>query len=428
MDYIFESQEYKTNRKLYVIQAALEYFISLALTDAFLAKVLTSLGISDSVIGIVSSFISLAFVFQILTSLVARIRLKTKTLVILFDTVSNVLFMSLYFVPFLPVSPELRKVLAVFAILLAYAVKYPVSSIMFKWHNSFVSPYHRARFSANKEMISLISGIAFTTLLGFAVDKFEGMGSIKGAFLFIAITLFVITIFNFLAIFNVTDEPKSDNKVVKKSFKNILDNTIFNKNYRNVIIAGAMWEFARYFSVGFMGTFKTNDLMISVFAIQVINMAASMVRLIFSKPVARYSDKNSFAKGLQLGITIAMVSFLVNIFTTNATWYLVVIFTVLFQTAFAGITANTFNICYSYVDAEYVTDAMAVKNCICGIVGFVASVIGGVILNYVQGNGNMFMGIPMYGQQLLSAGSFVICLGAVLFIKFVVSKQKVMVQ
>ena len=149
MDYIFDTKEYKNNRKFYVIQAALEYFISLTLTDAFLAKVLTHLGISDSVIGIVSSFISLAFIFQILSSLVSRIRFKTKTIVVLFDTAANVLFMSLYFVPFLPVTPGVRKVLALLAILTAYAVKYPVSTIVYKWFNSFVSPYHRARFSAN---------------------------------------------------------------------------------------------------------------------------------------------------------------------------------------------------------------------------------------------------------------------------------------
>ena len=428
MDYIFETKEYKNNRKFYVIQAALEYFIALTLTDAFLAKVLTHLGISDSVIGIVSSFISLAFIFQILSSLVSRIRFKTKTIVVLFDTAANVLFMSLYFVPFLPVTPGVRKVLALLAILMAYAVKYPVSTIVYKWFNSFVSPYHRARFSANKEMISLVSGMIFTTALGLVVDKFEGMGSIRGAFLFIGITLFVISILNFWSIFSITDESETETKAEKKSLKSILDNTIFNKNYRNVIVAGALWDFARYFSIGFMGTFKTNDLMISVFAIQIINMAASMVRLIFSKPVARYSDKFSFAKGLQLGITIAMVSFFVNIFTTDATWYLVVIFTILYNTAFTGISANTSNICYSYVNSEYITDAMAVKNCICGIIGFVSSILGGITLNYIQSNGNMFMGIPMYGQQFLSAVSFVACLMAVLYIKFVVSKQKVIVQ
>ncbi|MBQ7900600.1 MAG: MFS transporter [Clostridia bacterium] len=428
MDFNFETQEYKRNRTAYIIQAALEYFISLLLTDAFLAKILTYLGISDALIGIIASFISVAFVFQLATMLVAKIRLKPKKLVILFDTIANLLFLSLYCVPFLPINPGARKILAVASILLAYAAKYPINTIVYKWMNSFVSPYHRARFSANKEMVSLVSGIVFTAVIGFVVDKFESMGSITGAFLFIVISMLVISIGNFACFAYVTDEPESDKKTEKKSFKSIVQNTILNKNYRNVIIAGAIWEFARYFSIGFMGTFKTNDLMISVFVIQVINMAASFVRLLLSKPIAKYSDKTSFAKGLQLGITIAMVSFFINIFTTDATWYLVILFTVLFQTAFAGITANTSNICYSYVDADYITDAMAVKNCICGVVGFGASIIGGMLLNYVQANGNVFMGIPMYGQQLLSAISFVCCLIAVLYIKLVVAKQKVIVQ
>ena len=61
---IFDSKGYKVSRTAYIAQSTFDYFISLLVTDAFLAKLLSSMGIADSVIGIISSLISFAFLFQ----------------------------------------------------------------------------------------------------------------------------------------------------------------------------------------------------------------------------------------------------------------------------------------------------------------------------------------------------------------------------
>ncbi len=46
----------------------------------------------------------------------------------------------------------------------------------------------------------------------------------------------------------------------------------------------------------------------------------------------------------------------------------------------------------------------------------------------IQKNGNSFLGIPCYGQQLLSVISFVLVVGAILFIDKKIKKEKVIVQ
>ena len=63
----YNSPEYKRSRAAYMAQCTFEYFVSLLVADAFLAKVLTALGMSDFLVGIISSFISLSFVFQLLS-------------------------------------------------------------------------------------------------------------------------------------------------------------------------------------------------------------------------------------------------------------------------------------------------------------------------------------------------------------------------
>ena len=72
--------------------------------------------------------------------------------------------------------------------------------------------------------------------------------------------------------------------------------------------------------------------------------------------------------------------------------------------------------------------AMAIKQSLVGIAGFIASLVGGWILQCIQQNGNMFLGIPLYGQQVLSALSIVFIVCAILFNKRVIEKQTRMIQ
>ncbi len=101
-----------------------------------------------------------------------------------------------------------------------------------------------------------------------------------------------------------------------------------------------------------------------------------------------------------------------------------IVFTILFNASYAGTNMNTFNITYNYVDPPYFSQAMALKNSIGGICGFGASILAGRILAAVQANGNRFLGIPLYGQQLLSAVSFLLTVATILFVQLVIEKGK----
>ncbi|MBQ2696568.1 MAG: MFS transporter, partial [Clostridia bacterium] len=405
---IFESKDYKRSRAVYVAQSTFEYFVSLLVTDAFLAKLLTNMGISDSVIGIVSSLISLAFLFQLLSIFVASKFKNTKKSIVLFKLLSNFLFFGLYLIPFTPLPVAVKTVLVFVCVLLAYMANYLITSILFKWANSYVDPYKRGEYSARREMVSLLTGIGFTLLIGCVVDKYEALGNIRGGFIFISAAILVLSVCEIVSLLCVKNEPKKTEKERHLPLGDILKNTLGNRNFLNIVMVMVLWNVARYTTIGFMGTFKTNDLLLSVGAVQLINMVASLGRFSISIPFGRYSDKHSFAKGMKLAFIIVAGSFAVNIFTNNSTWWLVVIHSLLYHLSFAGINQNSFNITYSYVKSEYYIYAMAIQNCIGGVAGFLASILGSRILSFVQAQGNVFLGIPMYGQQLLSAISLVI--------------------
>lgn len=422
----FNLPEYKRSRSAYKTQCTIEYFISLLVTDAFLAKLLSSIGISDTIIGIISSFITLAFVIQFMSIYLVKVKVSTKKLVIFFDTISILFFMLLYVIPFLPIGRTQKTILVVISVIAAYAGKYLISSICFKWANSFVDPKHRAEYSAVKEMISLFSGMIFTLVIGYVIDKYEAIGNLSGGFLFIATSILILNISNFICLCMIKKEEAPEDSTIP--LKDVFKNTIANKDFRNIIILTVLWDVARYFTVGFMGIFKTKELMMSLLLVQIVNTLANFARMIISKPFGRYSDRHSFAKGFRMALCIAAIAFFINMFTTEKTWVFVIIYTILYNCSVAGTNQNSFNITYSYVDEKYITQAMAIKNCIGGLFGFLASVIAGYLLKIIQANDNMIFGIHIYGQQVFSGISFLITSIAIIFLKKVIEKQKVVIR
>lgn len=424
----FSTPEYKRSRSVYMAQCTFEYLLSLLVTDAFLTKLLLHLGLDDMTIGIISSFITLAFVIQIFSLFLYKLKMNSKMMTLIFYSAGRLLFSSLYVIPFIPMKSATVKIVVMSFILVAYSCNYMVLNILYKWGNSFVEPNRRASYSATKEMLSLASGIIFTAVVGYVFDAMEAGGNIERGFIIIAVLAFVISATDIICMLLIKREDTVPAEQSRKHFKDIIANTLGNKNFRSVILFTVIYNVAVYLTNGFLGTFKVNDLMISVFIIQIFNIVGDVMRIAVSKPFGRFSDKRSFAAGMSVALVILAAGYLTLVFTTQKTWGLIALYTVLYAVAIAGLNQNSFNIAYSYVASDYITEALAIKNCIGGLCGFGASLLGSRILKYIQSNGNSILGIHIYGQQLLGGISFLLVIAALAVMVFVVGKQKVMKQ
>ena len=158
---IFSTPEYRRSRAAYTAQCAFEYLVTLLVTDAFLATLLVNLGISDAMVGIISSLTSLAFVVQLLSLSLASKGLSAKRIAIFCTAVSQILYFSLYLLPFLPLGEAAKTVLPTLFVVGGTGVYHISLNMCYRWGNSFVSPTGRGRFGATKEMISLFFGNGF---------------------------------------------------------------------------------------------------------------------------------------------------------------------------------------------------------------------------------------------------------------------------
>lgn len=424
----YHAPGYARSRGAYTLECAFEYFLALMLANPFITTLLSHLNLSDAAIGIIQSLISVAFLFQLAAILVVQRITNVKRVAATIHTIGQLLFLCLYLIPFFPIPESYRPVVVIGCLLLGYFGNYLVTSIIFRWGNSFVDPSHRARFAGTKEMISLLTGLVVTTIMGWVYDWYQE--DIETAFIITAVVMAVSCGFDFLCLMlmkNQVSEPSKKQDALP--FWQVVKVLLTNRSFLYILIASILWQCAHYFILGFMGTYELGELALGVGIVQIIKNSGVLARFALTRPIARYTDKKGYAKGLSLGITIAAASFFTNIFTTPSLWWLIIVYTVLNGIANAGIGQNFLNISYSYVEEKYFVQASAIRNSVGGVFGFLAALAGGEILKAVQavnparGSIEIF-GVEIFGQQILSAISFVFAVAALLFIHFVLEKQK----
>lgn len=446
---IYDTPDYKRSRMSYLIECAFEYFVALMASGVFLDALLQDLQLDDGTKMIVQSLISLAFLFQLFAIFVVQHISNVKVFAVTVHIIGQVMFMVLYLIPFLGYFTdnafvawawEHRAIWLIVGMLIAYFGNYLVTSMIYKWGNSFVEPHHRARYSATKEMVSLLSGMVVTLGVGFALDIFSdpergqmisGIENIHVGFIFVAVATLIFCICDFVCLMLIKGEkkPKSEKKDIVP-LREVMRNTLGNKKFIYVMILMILWDVGRFVVVGSLASYQTNktELALSVFVVTIIANAGCLARFFVSRPFGKFSDKYSYAKGIELALILAAVGFACCVFTTPGTKWLIVGYVLLYNMCQAGISQNMHNILYSYVDSRYFVQASAIKNSVAGVLGFVASLGASKLLDHIQANGNMLFGIHVYAQQVLGLIACLVMVGTVFFVHFVIAKQKAMVQ
>ena len=420
----FDSPAYKRSRAAYLSQCAFEYFVALLVSDAYIAKLLLEAGIDVATVGIISTLNQLSCVSSLLSIPLARRGNNAKGTVIFSRTVSMLLFMLLYFVPFISVSRAFRTVLVMVLMCGGHFFVQVSSPSYSKWSFFFSEPGKRARFSAVKEMVSLLGGILFTFFVGKVFDSYEMAGNLKGVFLLIAALIFALNILSLICLILMNREGDDQTTVPPKmNFLKTVKETLKNRAFVNIVILTTLYSFGQYLTSGFLGTYKTVELAYSVGTVQVINVFACLARFVLSMPFGIYSDRHSYVKGFTLAMLFAVLAFIASMLTAPGMRWMMIVHTVLYYISMAGTGQNMVNMCFSYVEPQNLVAAMAIRNSIAGVFGFIASMVGSRILALIQQNNNQLFGVTVYGQQVLSALSVLIILAAVVFSRRAFQKQ-----
>ena len=411
---------YKRSRLLFVVEQALEYFISILIGGAYFARITEAAGIPDDVTGILTSLASFSCVAQ-LAALTLMRRRSVKRIITVGHTVNQLLFALLYLTPFVPVSSEYRACILAGCLLLGHLISQAIYSPQINWFMELVDDKKRGVFTANKEIFSLLSGMVFTFVMGAIIDRFDAAGNQTGSFILIAVTIFGLCALHTLTL--VFSKEKTAPERAVKAEKVSLGELFSNRNLLKVLVIPVLWHIITYSTTPFLGTYQNKELGFSMVFISVISALSAIARSLASRPMGRLADKYSFATMLILCFAIKASSLAVNMFTAPANGHvLFTLYAVLQAMAMAGINSSMINLVYDYVPRRMRVAALALQSILAGIVGFVTTLLSSRLVAYIQKSGNRFLGMNVYAQQVMSAIALIITLLTIVYLYTVVRR------
>ena len=396
---------YKTSRFLYILEAAFEYFINLLLTGAYIAKVTTSLGMSDGLTGIITAVVSLASTFQIVAIFLAH-KKPVKRWVTICHSINQLFFACVYLVPFFNFSKSVKTILFILFFLGGNIINQIVNAPKINWFMSLVDEKKRGSFTAKKEIVSLLGGMIFTFIIGSVMDYYDALGNSVAAFVFCSIGILVLALLHTGTL--IFSKEKTVEICEKSSVKNTLSELFRNKGLMKIIILTSLWKVATFLSTPFYGTYQIKELAFSMALISLLSAMNAIVRSVISRPIGRLADK-SFTSTLKLCYLFGGLAFLVNIFTVPSNGKLFfTLYYLLHAIGAAGIDNCEMNLAYKMVKEEQKTAALALRVAVSGLVGFLTTLAISPLVSYIQNNGNQIFGLNVYAQQVVSAISSVV--------------------
>lgn len=417
--------KYSFTRLLFIIEAASEYFISLIVTGAYLARLTGILGMSDGMTAILSNFVSLGCGFQMVAVFVFRKKSVKKGVTWLL-VITQLLFMMLYVVPFFDISSGAKTALFMTFVLLAYFIKNMADAPKISMYMAAVPDKQRGIFTSIKEMVSLIGGTIFVNIMGRFVDHYDEIGQTETSLVICATVIFVLMIIHTITLVLAKEKTfeKPDTEVKNNSlieFKHL----ILNKKIMLVIAVNTLWSISNAISLPFNGTFVIHELNFDMKFIAMVTALYSVVRIPVSFVLARIADKTTFSKMLIICFMIKLMSFAFKVFTVPANgkvFYM--IYHLLDAAAMGGINSAQINLIYDYVAPENRKNALALKQTIYGLVGFFTTLSITPFFNFMQKCDMVVMGHKFYAQNVLAFISLLIVVANIIYVKKVVLKLK----
>lgn len=406
--------EYKTSRFLYIIEAALEYFISLLVSGAYLAKITSTIGLSDGLIGVLTSFVSLGCGFQIIAVFLAN-RRPVKRWVTILHSINQLFFALIYLVPFVKIGKTEKTVCFIVFLLFGHIINNIVNAPKINWYMSLVDDHKRGRFTANKEIVSLLGGMIFSFSMGAVIDYYEEIGDVNGAFIVCGLSVFGLMLLHTATLLCSKEKPCENSE--KISVRKMFGEAIKDRSLFKVIFVAVLWNIANCAATPFYGTYQIKELGFSMTFVSLLAALYAICRSIFSRPMGKFADKYSFKSMLNICFAIMAVAFGLNVFMVPGNGKVVyTIHYILNATGMAGINSATINLIYDYVDRNRQMSALALQSTVSGFAGFFTTLLVSPLVSYIQDRGNMFLGMNVYAQQVVSFFSAILIVALIFYL------------
>ena len=409
----FDSKAYKKGRAFIIAEAAVEYFIHLCVTTTLLTAVLTEMEVGTALQGVIGAISSLACVFQMIAAFTVRKTYPCKRWVSFLNLFSQGMFVLLYVIPFSPFTKSLRIGAFIVTLFLAYATQHFLSPSRVSWQMSLVRDNRRGRFTAKKEIFSLIGGMLFSQTAGMMVDYFKEKGDMRTCFIIFAVTITVLCLLHLYLMLGMK-EPAPTVTPVKKSFSEIIRTVFGSRPLILVILFETLFAVACV-SLHYSAVYMTKAMGWKYGHLTLVSIFHAAFRAIVSPFIGRFADRHSWASCMRLCLLVLTVGLVLFTFCTKQNSFIIYpLFSLCYAFSLGGTNAGKTNLCLDYVSHENRRYILGAQHAISGVIAFLATLGAAALVTYIESE--MPFGSSVYPQQILFAISAVMLLLLNLFL------------
>lgn len=403
-NYANAHDDFKTSRRLYFVECLFEYFINILVSGAYLAKLTTTIGISDGMTAILAELTALSGVFQIFSIYLSH-RVPVKKWLIPMMTVPQLLFAGVYLIPILDMRLSASFIFFV-AILIARAISSIAAPIKTNWYMSLVEPRKRGQFTSTNNIISTVAAMAFTFVASMIIDRFEAEGNMNGAFLTFSIAILVFTFIHVLTlVFSKENAPPT--VFTNASPFAAVGDLLKNKKYKRILALYAIFAVASAATTPFLGTYQINELGFSMTFISIMDIVISAINVTVLFLFGKYSMHTTYSHLIRMSHIFYVLGFAFIIVTTPQIGTVPAVLTfigyrLMLVIGGAARTVSATNLLFGLAPPEDRVTALAINTIVTGVLGFVTTLAFTPLVDYVQTNEITLFGLPIYAQQVLA--------------------------
>lgn len=409
--------EYAFSRRMYTVECALQYLITILASGVYLAKLTTTIGISDGMTAILSAISSLAGIFQVISIPLSH-RRSAKRTVIPFLALHQLLYAFLYVIPFLGLSSAANSAVFFVCIFASVILSEIAAPLKLNWFFSLTSSEGRGSLGAIATICMHVSGLVFSFAASMLVDKLDAKGNTEGVFAVFSVTILLLSVMHFITL-ALSREKKSAAVSHASAFGDVAG-ILKNRRFRLYLYVCVLHNVGIFISQPFFGTYKLRELGLSMmqsYALDAINAVAAVFFLAFFGNFAR---KRSILKAVGIGYPILAVSFLFVFAAFPACgFWAFALFHIVNTLGSAGVTVGLDALVFDIVPGDRCATALSIRNMIMGPAAFISTTVMSRVLTLIQDNGNTVLGFHLYAQQFFGLLSFAaVFVASLLFRRF----------
>ena len=285
--------DYKREYKKYLTSSVLDTANNKIASTSFISAFAVYLGLSDFAIAIYALLDTMTNVIQIFAApLFSRIGQSKKVVLINYSIyrISSVCFA---FIPFLSNDINMRTILFfIFAVI--YAITGEMGYITFvNWRMTLIKKEDRTNFASTRNILKNTVVLAFSLIMGIALDKFTDSGYELYGFTVLFIIVFIIAFIDIVLRIHTYKPELIQEKI---SIKDNIKAPAKDKSFRNVLVTCGLNRFAYGIGTMYLNVFLLRYLKIGYIYYSVLNIILNLSNALSSKFWGNKSEDRKWKK------------------------------------------------------------------------------------------------------------------------------------